>query len=67
MLACVEGFLCIVKLLVQNGADVSAENEDGDTPLHMCLLKHMLHENTGNLEEEQGAVLTHPTVDEVRL
>ncbi|KAK3738857.1 hypothetical protein QZH41_015066, partial [Actinostola sp. cb2023] len=39
MLAVHEGYLTMVQTLEQKGADVNATDEDGDTPLHMSLVR----------------------------
>ena len=39
MLAVHEGYLKMVKILEQHGADINAADEDGDTPLHVSLMR----------------------------
>jgi L,D-peptidoglycan transpeptidase YkuD (ErfK/YbiS/YcfS/YnhG family) len=39
MLAVHEGYLKMVQILEQHGADVNATDEDGDTPLHVSLMR----------------------------
>ncbi|XP_031565501.1 uncharacterized protein LOC116300724 [Actinia tenebrosa] len=42
MLAVHEGYLKMVKILEQHGADVNAVDEDGDTPLHVSLMREKI-------------------------
>jgi len=39
MLAGTQGHLPVVQLLVESGASVLAEDEDGHTPLHLTFLR----------------------------
>lgn len=36
-LAAIEGYFEMVKILVQNGADIKLKNKNGDTPLHLAM------------------------------
>lgn len=44
-LACLEGFLGIVKVLLHHGAEIDAETQNGNTAVLMCVLKHRLLAN----------------------
>lgn len=44
-IACAEGFLAIVKLLIQHGAAMDAEVGDGNTAVSLCVIKHKLLAN----------------------
>lgn len=41
-IACVEGYLSIVKLLLDHGATIDVESQNGNTAVHMCVIKHQL-------------------------
>ncbi|XP_052213892.1 E3 ubiquitin-protein ligase MIB2-like isoform X1 [Dreissena polymorpha] len=56
LLAVSQGHTGIMELLVSRGADVNAEDEDGDTCLHLCLMKPSTA--TGG-EPEETPILEH--------
>ena len=33
-----EAYTAMIELLVEHGADVNADDEDGDTPLHLAVI-----------------------------
>ena len=33
-----EAYTAMIELLVEHGADVNADDEDGDTPLHLAII-----------------------------
>lgn len=41
-IACVEGYLSIVKQLLNHGALIDAETHNGNTAVHLCVIKHQL-------------------------
>ncbi|XP_066919904.1 E3 ubiquitin-protein ligase MIB2-like [Clytia hemisphaerica] len=63
-LACMEGFLAIVKLLLQHGADINAEMNDGNTSVLMCVLKHRMLFNLP--PQLQGNELIRPDLRTVK-
>lgn len=44
-IACAEGFLGIIKILIQHGANMDAEIQDGNTAVSLCVIKHKLLAN----------------------
>ncbi|KAL6714753.1 Ankyrin repeat domain-containing protein 55 [Lecanora helva] len=56
------GNLELVRLLIQEGADVNAQDEDGDSPLHSALVRSDNYEVTRTLLEN-GADLSSRAVD----
>ena len=44
-IACAEGFLSVIKLLIEHGADMNAEVHEGNTAVSMCVIKHKLLAN----------------------
>ncbi|MEE6483923.1 hypothetical protein FKM82_013690 [Ascaphus truei] len=47
-LAVIQGHINLVQVLVKEGADVNAEDEDGDTPMHIVLV----HQHLASIEPE---------------
>ena len=41
-----ESYTDMIELLVEHGADVNVDDEDGDTPLHLAII-HQAVGNTG--------------------
>ena len=39
MLACTQGHLSVVKILVEHGADMAALDEEGHSPMHLVFLR----------------------------
>ena len=54
--------LHLMRLLIQEGGDVNAQNEDGDTPLHWAMNRGANYETT-RLLIENGADLANHTLD----
>ena len=50
MLAVTEGYNSMVELLVEAGADLDAADNDGDTAVHIALLKAASAQIRGNTE-----------------
>ena len=48
MLACTQGHQAVVEMLVNSGASVSAEDEEGHTPLHLVFLRLQGDSQTSN-------------------
>ena len=44
-LACVEGFLNLVKIFIEHGVNVNEPTNEEDTALHLCVKKHLLLRN----------------------
>lgn len=44
-IACAEGFLGVIKMLIQHGADMDAEVQNGNTAVSLCVIKHKLLAN----------------------
>lgn len=55
--------LGLIRLLIQEGGDVNAQDEDGDTPLHWAMAREGNYE-VARLLIENGADLANNTVDE---
>uniref|UniRef100_A0A671UWT0 E3 ubiquitin-protein ligase MIB2 n=1 Tax=Sparus aurata TaxID=8175 RepID=A0A671UWT0_SPAAU len=53
-LAVTQGHTELVQLLVAEGADVNMEDEDGDTAMHVALLRPQLRESVECLRGEEG-------------
>lgn len=62
-LACIEGFLSIVKILLNHGAKVDAETKEGDTAAHQCVYKHAM---LCNLPQQLQGIELYPDVQTVR-
>lgn len=46
-LAVQQGYSSMVEILVKHGADVNAEDQDGDTGLHLALMIEKFHSTAG--------------------
>ncbi|CAH3156860.1 unnamed protein product, partial [Porites lobata] len=58
-LAVSEAYTAMIELLVEHGADVNADDEDGDTPLHLAVI-HQAVGTTGSRKLLQGLGLNLP-------
>jgi ankyrin repeat protein len=56
-LASHEGHVEVIGMLIENGADVTAQNNDGSTPLHLALQEGRL-EVAGMLVERRAAIIS---------
>lgn len=63
MLACTQGHLSVVELLVNGGAKVDAEDEEGHSPLHLTFLR--LHSAAAASAESAGAATGKHSTDHV--
>ena len=61
--AALEGFLYIVKLLLQHGAILDAESREGNTAIHLCVMKHLM---LCNLPQQLQGCELYPDIATVR-
>jgi len=60
-LACANGHKDVAELLLENGADVNAENKGGHTPLHIATRSTQCHEDIVQLLIDRGANINSKT------
>ena len=59
-LAVSEAYTKMIELLVEHGADVNADDDDGDTPLHLAVI-HQAVGTTGLRSVSEIAVTSDPS------
>ena len=64
MLAAHEGYISTVRILLSCGADINAEDCDGDTSVHVALMRHKM---AATLAERLIGVETRPDIASVSL